>query len=156
MSQTIKVLMLLDNPFTNDRRVQREAETLAKAGYDISLVCTKAKNLPDEEVINGVKIFRVFDQPALFDVKNKSYPKTVAAYLVEKFKFDVLHTHDREMLHLARYIHKIKSGFIFNIKKGRLVKKSENFYTINYFFIWKILSFSTNQRNIISLCYRIP
>ena len=72
MSQTIKVLMLLDNPFTNDRRVQREAETLAKAGYDISLVCTKAKNLPDEEVINGVKVFRLFDQPALFDVKNKS------------------------------------------------------------------------------------
>lgn len=111
MSRQYKIIMLLDNPYTNDRRVQREAETLAKAGYDICLICTKAKGLVEEEVIQGVKIFRIFNQQALFDIKSRSYAKTVASYIVNKFPFDVLHTHDREMLHVARHIHQLKKGF---------------------------------------------
>ena len=35
----IKIVMLLDNPYTNDGRVEREAETLAAAGYKVLLFC---------------------------------------------------------------------------------------------------------------------
>ncbi len=99
----MKVLMLLDNVGTNDRRVQRESEALAENGFDITLVCLKGKNLPESETKNGVKIVRLFDGEQLFDVKNRSYAKNIAVKLAQQFSPDYLHTHDREMLHVAKY-----------------------------------------------------
>jgi glycosyltransferase involved in cell wall biosynthesis len=106
-----RILMLLDNPYTNDRRVQREAETLAAAGYDITMVCNTKEGEAIDEVVNGVTIHRHFMHSRIFDIKDKSYAPELAKYLVDKFEFDILHTHDREMLHVASYIHKIKSNF---------------------------------------------
>lgn len=104
----IRILMLLDNPFTNDRRVQRESETLAAAGYDITLACSKGNNAPVSEIRNGVKIERIFDSEPLFDVKNRSYAPAMARVLADKYNPHILHTHDREMLHIAKYFLKLK------------------------------------------------
>lgn len=167
MSKPIRVAMLLDNPYTNDRRVQREAETLAKAGYDVSLICTKAKGIADEEVVNGVKIFRIFDQPALFDVKNKSYPKKVASYIVENFPFEVLHTHDREMLHVARYIHQFKKGFkyIHDIHEMHfsfpVISGSSSFFVklkskaVHQLRVWREKSDAVNIKDFITVNYSL-
>ena len=37
----MKIAMLLDNPFTNDRRVHREAKELVQSGYGVTIFCVK-------------------------------------------------------------------------------------------------------------------
>ncbi len=54
-----RVLMLLENnPYPQDLRVRREAETLALAGYQLSVICPKEPGLPWYEVIDGVQVYR--------------------------------------------------------------------------------------------------
>jgi glycosyltransferase involved in cell wall biosynthesis len=103
-----KILMLLDNPYTNDRRVEREAETIAAAGYNITLLACKASTVPDSDLKNGVKIERIFDTLPLFDIKNKSYKNDIVQYIIAHYTFDIIHSHDREMLHIASLIKRQK------------------------------------------------
>ena len=58
----MKIAMLLDNPFTNDRRVHREAKELASNGYQVTIFCLKKKSLPDEEIIDGFAVKRIFPE----------------------------------------------------------------------------------------------
>ncbi|MCB1024852.1 MAG: glycosyltransferase family 4 protein [Acidobacteria bacterium] len=102
----MKVLMLLDNPFTNDWRVHREAATLAGNGIDVSLICIKEKDLPENEEISGVKVSRIIDK-AVIDIKDRKYKLSLAEELAKR-DFDVLHCHDQEMLNIGSKIKKIK------------------------------------------------
>jgi len=107
----MKVLMLLDNPFTNDRRVQREAETLVKNGFLVQLVCLKQSALLKEEIINGVEIIRLFDL-SIFDPKKFSEHKKLAKYLTDNFEFDIVHAHDQTMLNIGAKIKKLKKTIL--------------------------------------------
>ena len=90
----MKIAMLLDNPFTNDRRVHREAKELVQNGYDVTIFCVKKENLPTTETIDGIQIERIF-------------PDIVAQYAAEKINrkiaieccknFDIVHAHDQYM-----------------------------------------------------------
>lgn len=55
-----KVAIVVPNPCNPDYRVVKEAETLAKAGYEVRIFCTNTpkRDLPDWEVINGVGYVR--------------------------------------------------------------------------------------------------
>ncbi|WP_138497561.1 glycosyltransferase family 4 protein [Nostoc sp. PA-18-2419] len=55
-----KVLIIVENlPVPFDRRVWMEANTLTKAGYEVSVICPKGKGFEEEyEVIDGVHIYR--------------------------------------------------------------------------------------------------
>jgi glycosyltransferase involved in cell wall biosynthesis len=54
-----KVLMLLqNNPYPRDKRVRREATTLAEAGYQVTVICPSAKGQPWREDVNGVYAYR--------------------------------------------------------------------------------------------------
>jgi glycosyltransferase involved in cell wall biosynthesis len=60
MASPGRVLIVLENlPVPFDRRVWMETTTLARAGYDVTVVCPKGKGftLP-HEVIDGVSIYR--------------------------------------------------------------------------------------------------
>ena len=48
---SLKVLMLLDNPFLNDRRVFLEAKALTENGYNVRIICTKDYKAKTNEVI---------------------------------------------------------------------------------------------------------
>jgi hypothetical protein len=55
----VRVLMLLENnPYPQDDRVRREAETLAAAGYHVRLICPARKDQQNYETINGVEVYR--------------------------------------------------------------------------------------------------
>ncbi|MCS4465306.1 hypothetical protein JTT01_20255 [Clostridium botulinum] len=58
----MKVAMLLDNSFTNDKRVYKEAQTLVKNGFDVTVICKNEidESLPKEEETEGIKIKRLF------------------------------------------------------------------------------------------------
>ena len=55
-----RVLMLLSNGFTHDPRVDAEARSLARAGYEVTVLCwDRAGTLPPEEVRDGVHVVRL-------------------------------------------------------------------------------------------------
>ena len=49
-----RVVMLVNNPCTNDSRVIREAEALAAGGHDVTVLCRLAPGLDTEQTVNGV------------------------------------------------------------------------------------------------------
>ncbi len=55
-----KVAIIVPNPCNPDYRVVKQAETLAKAGYEVRIFCTNTPKgeLPDWEEINGVGYVR--------------------------------------------------------------------------------------------------
>lgn len=101
-----RVLMLLDNPFTNDRRVKREALALIEKGYKVQIICTKEKNLPEKEIEERIEIFRLLDL-AIFDPKKVFEHKKWAKKIIESFEFDILHAHDQTMLNMGALIKKM-------------------------------------------------
>jgi glycosyltransferase involved in cell wall biosynthesis len=56
---TQTVLMLVINPMTSDTRVEKEAASLAVAGYDVTVIATAADGLPRREIRDGYTIVRV-------------------------------------------------------------------------------------------------
>ncbi len=59
-----RVLMVLSNGFTRDPRVANEAESLERAGYDVTVLCwDRSGTLPLEEKRNGVRVVRLRNTP---------------------------------------------------------------------------------------------
>ena len=102
----MNIAMLLDNPFTNDRRVHREAKALAKAGHNIELYAMKSQGSPATEIVDGIQVKRTLDL-ALNDVKARAPMRQAAAKIAEG-DYDVVHCHDQTMLHLGAEIKKLK------------------------------------------------
>jgi glycosyltransferase involved in cell wall biosynthesis len=65
-----RVLIVVQNlPVPFDRRVWLEATTLTQAGYDVSVICPKAKGFnAGHELLEGIEIFRY---PLPFDASSK-------------------------------------------------------------------------------------
>ena len=101
------ILILLDNPFTNDRRVWREARTLSDKGFDITVLATQESGLHSSEVVDSIKVHRIFKND-IFDIKKSSCFKNYAQKIVSEFNFDIIHANDQTMLHAAIIIKKIK------------------------------------------------
>ena len=71
MYRKMKICMFLDNPISRDPRVKGEAQALAKAGHDVTVVGTMGKDTPAFEEWEGVKFERI-------DVTASSGAKTLA------------------------------------------------------------------------------
>jgi glycosyltransferase involved in cell wall biosynthesis len=54
----MKILMLLDNQFPPDIRVEKEAKSLLKEGHEVAILSYLYNGLQKEELINGIKVFR--------------------------------------------------------------------------------------------------
>lgn len=98
----VKVLMLLDNPFSSDARVEKEAATLIHAGAKVIVVCTKKKGLPEQEVRDGITILRWIEEGYNAPLR-KDYKKYLqrTAKKLNALEFSVLHCHDFYMLHIG-------------------------------------------------------
>lgn len=54
-----KVVMLVENcSYPRDIRVRREAETLTRAGLEVTVICPALRGQPREESLNGVRVLR--------------------------------------------------------------------------------------------------
>jgi glycosyltransferase involved in cell wall biosynthesis len=64
-ARTLRVVMLLENnPYPLDVRVRCEAETLAQAGHQVTVICPREQGQPWREAINGVSVVRFPCPPA--------------------------------------------------------------------------------------------
>ncbi|MFA6924324.1 MAG: glycosyltransferase family 4 protein [Bacteroidales bacterium] len=105
-----KVIMLLDNNFKSDARVEREAISLFENGYDVEVYAEKFDDLLNYEVRNNIKIFREIDK-SIHRPLSKEYNFFKEKFVDEIVKkdFSILHCHDYKMLLLGAEIKKKKN-----------------------------------------------
>lgn len=103
----LRTLMLLDNAFTHDPRVEREIETLTRAGHAVTLVAASGEGIPSREMCKGAEVHRLV-RAQMFDLSDISYRRRLARELAS-WPFDVLHCHDYWMLHLGAAIKRLRS-----------------------------------------------
>ncbi len=94
-----RIAMLLDNAFTMDSRVYREALTLVHAGYPLTIYAVKRDDLPIHDVLDGIVIKRVFEK-SVSDFKNYGM-RIRSAEIISREQFDILHCHDQLMLFIG-------------------------------------------------------
>lgn len=98
-----RVLMLLENnPFPQDGRVRREAGSLAKAGFEVTVVSPAADGQKKVEVIDGVRVYR-YPAPKQRDgfwgyLIEYGYSMVASAaitlYVAARRGFDAIHAHN--------------------------------------------------------------
>jgi glycosyltransferase involved in cell wall biosynthesis len=95
-----RVLLLLENSYyPRDARVRREAESLAEAGYEVTVICPALRAQPKREMLNGVRVWRYTPAPEARGLLGYGleYGYALAATLVLSIRlalrhgFDVLH-----------------------------------------------------------------
>lgn len=98
-----KILMLRSNPFEPDERVYKEAKSLLKNGYEVTLICwDRELKYPQEEEFEKIKIQRIPLKAGYGSLKELIYKmplfwiKLVIRGL--KIDFDVVHSYDYDTL----------------------------------------------------------
>lgn len=86
----LRVCMRLNNPFTRDPRVEREARALVDAGHDVTVVADARPELPAEEMRHGIRIVRIGKTSRI------PYASIVRPLMAERA--DVYHAHDIDSL----------------------------------------------------------
>jgi glycosyltransferase involved in cell wall biosynthesis len=98
----MKILMVLENSFPPDERVENEIDILLKNGFQITLVCTKRGGKSETEEEDGLTIVRIplskfiyksgalaLELPFYFNFWNKQLSK-----ILNETRFDAIHLHD--------------------------------------------------------------
>lgn len=104
----LKIVMLLDNGFASDARVEKEANVLIAAGANIDILCTAEKGLAVKEIRNGYVIHRIigadFNSPL-----SSGYREFIKKLVntIGEFDFNVLHCHDFHMLIIGAEVKKM-------------------------------------------------
>ncbi len=94
-----RVALLLDNTLSIDRRALLEIETLCSLDIELHLFCMKENGFPEIETRNNLFIQRIFS-PEIYKFRNNKLLQSLAE-IICKTDFDILHCHDRVMLHLG-------------------------------------------------------
>ena len=112
-----KVALLVFNPFTNDSRVRKEAQSLSRYGYSVEIIAHLDKNL---KKIQKCKNFTIKRFSYLNRRVTKNTFKKLLAYLIYLYKsiiyckeFDILHCNDLNTLPVGVIVKKV---FNKNIK----------------------------------------
>lgn len=112
----MKILMLLDNQFPPDIRVEKEANSLLSAGNEVAILSYNYYGLDKEEYINGIRIFR-FNIPLQVAKKILGLSLRLPVYrwvwqhaiseFASQYDFDVIHIHDLPLCTLINYIKEV-------------------------------------------------
>lgn len=108
VSEKMKILMILSNPFMVDPRVYKEAKSLVDAGHEVTvIVWDRHKEYESESVVEGIRIIRIHNEGIMKILTNDllrnpfwwrtAYKKALELYK-RNYKFDVVHCHDLDTL----------------------------------------------------------
>jgi glycosyltransferase involved in cell wall biosynthesis len=89
-TRPLRVVSRVNNVFTHDARVKREAEALVDAGYDVTVVADLRGDLPSEEMVGTLKVKRIAKSSAI------PYWSIIKPLLAEKADF--YHANDIDSL----------------------------------------------------------
>ncbi|MBN2104496.1 glycosyltransferase family 4 protein [bacterium] len=111
------ILMLLQSDFPPDNRVQKEAESLMKHGFNVTILCDHRIKKTKHDNINGINIIRMhhIGIKRLHRLINAPvYPNPNWLYLIIKtvknIKADAIHVHDLPLALCAIHV-----GLYFNL-----------------------------------------
>jgi glycosyltransferase involved in cell wall biosynthesis len=110
------IVMTVNNEFTTDYRVHREAKALVDEGYRVTLLCVHRTGLARQENREGITVKRVLDAPIRLPFFPSSW-RVRARWWRELLALhgDVYHAHDRDALDLsARAARKLGVPLIYD------------------------------------------
>ena len=98
----MRILMLLENEFLRDSRVEKEVQTLFKAGHEIIVAALTSSGLPYEErrgncIVLRKSISKFINKTSVGALKVPIYFNFWRRYLndiFEIYKIDAIHIHD--------------------------------------------------------------
>jgi len=112
-----KIAMFVFNAFTNDSRVLKEATSLQKHNYDVTVIAHQDIGVKSEELIGDLKVrrFSYLDRNVTKGTlgKLKAYLVYVKESIMYSKDFDILHCHDLNTLPIGFII---KKFFNKNVK----------------------------------------
>lgn len=104
----MRILMFLESYFPPDIRVEKEARTLLKGGHEVFLLCPNRDDGISEEVVEGIKVFRVpFPSDLLKRIWNfcwftlflvNPFWREQLAHIVKQERIEAIHIHDLPMV----------------------------------------------------------
>ena len=107
------IVMLLSNAFRPDMRVLKEAESLAEAGYMVSIICwDRRREFPEEEILrSGVRVIRIHSVPTNYGAGLQQILRTprfwsAAIQKALQVKPSLVHCHDLDTLYAGVQIKK--------------------------------------------------
>ena len=108
-----KVLMLLSNPFKPDPRVYKEAKSLVKNGYDVTILCwDRELKFLEKEIVDGIKVERIRLKSG-YGFKNLIFKLPIfwskLFFRAKKMNFDIVHSHDFDTAVVAYFLKKLKN-----------------------------------------------
>ncbi|WP_196890543.1 glycosyltransferase family 4 protein [Aureivirga marina] len=98
----MRIGMILDNTFPPDPRVENEAISLIKNGFEVCLFSLKYNDEPDYEIINKIQVYRYVSSTLNYKLSALAYTvpfytnimsKKIAHFL-EETNVDAIHIHD--------------------------------------------------------------
>jgi glycosyltransferase involved in cell wall biosynthesis len=99
------IVMLLSNAFRPDPRVLKEANSLAAAGYQVTIICwdRSAELVAEETLHSGVRVARIHNVPSAYGIgigQLTRLPRFWLALvpLIRRVKPDLIHCHDFDTL----------------------------------------------------------
>ncbi len=114
----LKIGMILDKPFPPDPRVENEALSLIKAGFEVFLFCLTYDNEIHNELYKGINLVRYKSNKLIYKLSALAYElpfysmvmhKKIKHFIIES-DIDVLHVHDMRIagsVFKANKIHKL-------------------------------------------------
>ena len=116
--------MILGNPFTNDTRVAKEAHSLTRAGYAVTIYAIWKRDLPLYEEVDRIKIKRLnisrYSPVAFVNFFRVPFEVIPSVLKLIKEKADIYHAHDLDTLFSASIAAKAN--------KAKLVYDSHELY----------------------------
>lgn len=131
-----KVLMILSNTYSTDKRVISEAESLYRNGFSVQIVDWRRKKHQFSKksyVLNGVKVYSIeinFTTPQLSDTKTPLLiflKRIISQFLFyykalstgRKIDFDIIHCHDLDTLPIGVALMKMRrKKIVFDSHEG--------------------------------------
>lgn len=99
----MRILMILENTFPPDIRVEKEIKSLIAAGHEIVLACSSPASKDEAKDWNSATIIR--KKMPRFIYKSSvgclqfqfyfNYWRKYLKFVFKKYKFDAIHLHDR-------------------------------------------------------------
>jgi hypothetical protein len=103
------VLMILDNDFQNDPRVQKHINALNEINIKIHLLCTENSSLPITSTTDNLLIYRIINENKLLKFYYYNQKSTIkkALEIINKYDINLIFANDHVALNLAVKIKKI-------------------------------------------------
>lgn len=139
-----KVLMLRSNPFKPDERVLKEAQSLIKHGYDVTLLCWDRELIfPEKEEFMKIKIERIRLKASYGSLKDLIFKMPL--FWIKTFirswgkDFDVIHCYDYDTLPPGTWLKILKGKkLIYDALELFLSYTSNQYVNQGMFFIERL------------------